>query len=71
MVEVIYLFLLWGLVFGWVLIVVEERDGERRERYNRLWVKIERETMGEERDNEEERNGYGCGRESELNEQNI
>ena len=49
MVEVIYLFLLWGLVFGWVLIVVEERDGERRERYNRLWVKIERETMGEER----------------------
>ena len=34
-------------------------------------MKIERETMGEERDNEEERNGYGCGRESELNEQNI
>ena len=32
MVEVIYLFLLWGLVFGWVLIVVEERNGERRER---------------------------------------
>ena len=32
MVEVIYLFLLWGLVFRWVLIVVEERDGERRER---------------------------------------
>ena len=29
----IYLFiLLWGLVLGWVLIVVEERDGEGRER---------------------------------------
>ena len=38
MVEVIYLFLLWGLVFGWVLIVVEERE-----------------TMGEEKDNEEDR----------------
>ena len=32
MVEVIYLFLLWGLVLGWVLIVVEEKDGEERER---------------------------------------
>ena len=32
MVEVIYLFLLWGLVLVWVLIAVEERDGERRER---------------------------------------
>ena len=63
MVEVIYLFLLWGLVLGWVLIVVEEKDGEERERERererQLWVKIERETMGEERDNEEERNGYG------------
>ena len=25
----IYLFLLWGLVLGWVLIVVEERERER------------------------------------------
>ena len=55
-----------GFDCGW-----REKWWEERERYNRLWVKIERETMGEERDNEEERNGYGCGRESELNEQNI
>ena len=43
MVEVIYLFLLWGLVLGWVLIVVEERDGERREREIQS-------TMGEDRE---------------------